>query len=1041
MNIAVVTPTMKSCEKGGAEALFQELVRNLRKTVHNVDQIEVIIDESNFDTILASYLACYDLDLRGYDLVISTKAPTYMVRHHNHVSYLLHTIRVFYDMFKPEYGTGTSIQKQQRQLIHTLDKHGLHPDRVQKHFAVGSEAFKRLYRVDSFWRQIKFHTLHPPPVLTGFQQPRQGEYVFLPGRLHRWKRVDLIIRAFKQIQRDITLKIAGTGEDEHYFRSLAYDDKRIEFLGRVSEQQLIELYSRALVVPFVPLQEDYGLITIEAFSSKKPVITCYDSGEPTHFVKDGENGFIVKPSPKAIAHKIQYLIDHPEEAAEMGRKGSSAIAQLNWDFVISQLTSTIGSENQIHKRFTNPAKTDNQSSSQTYQVTVLDMQPIEPAVGGGRLRLLGLYHGLGKRLPTTYIGTYDWPGEKYRHHRHSDTLTEITVPLSNEHFLANDELRQQAGGKNIIDVSFDLLAHLSPQFIAAASTQTAQADIVIFSHPWIYPLVKDQLRKNSQLIIYDSHNVEGLLRAMLLDDGATGTELVKHVACLEYELCQAADLVLACSHEDRELFHKLYNIPYSKILIVPNGTFINRFSFIEESRRNQIKQKLGIDDKPLALFIGSPFQPNVEAAIFICTTLAPMLPEITFVIAGGVVDRLNHLKTALTANIRLTGRLTEEEKLDYFAAADLAINPMFSGSGTNIKMFDFMAARLPIISTPIGARGILSGPEKAFHVCEAVDFVMAIKQVVEDRLYARKLAIAADRLVAEVYSWERISAKLGLLLERLRAKINQPAPFFSIIVPTYQRHHLLEELIAHLRAQTFKDFEVIIVDQSHNCWNGYTQYPDLDIFYIHTDVKGAVNARNTAAFYARGKVLAFTDDDCQPRPDWLEKAVDYFDNPQVVGIEGQVFSDNVKDTNYRIVSNVGFEGMGFMTANLFLQREVFMTIDGFDSLFDHPHFREDTDLAWRALNYGEIPYGHDVRVYHPPQPYQQKEGWIYGNHFEKDVLLLKKHPERYRTLFLKECHYLTNARFRKNFLSGAQKYGVDIDEFYLWQLNRVDQND
>jgi len=61
------------------------------------------VDESSFDKILEAYCRCFYLDLNNYDLVISTKAPTYMVKHPNHVSYLLHTIRVFYNMFDVEF--------------------------------------------------------------------------------------------------------------------------------------------------------------------------------------------------------------------------------------------------------------------------------------------------------------------------------------------------------------------------------------------------------------------------------------------------------------------------------------------------------------------------------------------------------------------------------------------------------------------------------------------------------------------------------------------------------------------------------------------------------------------------------------------------------------------------------------------------------------------------------------------------------------------------------------------------------------------------
>src|SRR6476659_8829089 len=88
MNIAIVTPTMRSGERGGAEALYVGLLRALRRAGHSVERVEVVIDESSFEGVLDAYLSCYDLDLRAHDLVISTKAPTYMLRHPNHVSYL-----------------------------------------------------------------------------------------------------------------------------------------------------------------------------------------------------------------------------------------------------------------------------------------------------------------------------------------------------------------------------------------------------------------------------------------------------------------------------------------------------------------------------------------------------------------------------------------------------------------------------------------------------------------------------------------------------------------------------------------------------------------------------------------------------------------------------------------------------------------------------------------------------------------------------------------------------------------------------------------
>src|SRR5688572_16156040 len=142
------------------------------------------------------------------------------------------------------------------------------------------------------------------------------------------------------------------------------------------------------------------------------------------------------------------------------------------------------------------------------RVAVLDMQPIDPPVGGGRLRLLGLYHDLGPSFGTVYLGTYDWPGPGFRDHMVTPRLRESDVPLTGRHFAAAEELRREAGGRVVIDSAFADQAHLSPEFVEAARQQVREGDVVVFSHPWVYPLVRDVLDPARQLVVYDAHNVE-----------------------------------------------------------------------------------------------------------------------------------------------------------------------------------------------------------------------------------------------------------------------------------------------------------------------------------------------------------------------------------------------------------------------------------------------------------------------------------------------------------------------------------------------------
>jgi glycosyltransferase involved in cell wall biosynthesis len=792
---------MKSLEEGGAEALYEGLLKNLKETSHEVEEVEVVIDETTFDSILESYLKCYDLDLGDYDLIISTKAPTHMVRHRNHVSYLFHTIRVFYDRFESEFEPSEE-RLSQRNLIHSLDKFGLHPDRVKKHLSIGFTPYQRLRHADPFWADIDFEVLHPPTPLSGFKRPRAAEHVFLPGRLHRWKRVDLLIRAFKHVKADIPLMIAGTGEDEPSLRALAADDPRVQFLGRVSTEQLFDLYAGAVVVPFLPIDEDYGYITIEAFLSRKPVITCTDSGEPTFFVKDFETGFIVEPKPEAIADKIDYLVNHPKLAADMGERGYLRASQISWNSVLHGILTPANSSNgeSVHQAGEFPEKEANtrapnlepvslgreppvRSATTTgnediHKVSVLDMQPIDPPVGGGRIRVLGLYHGLGKSLPTTYLGSFDWRGESYRRHNLSETLEEIDIPLSDAHFKVNDKWTSFTEARTVIDVAFPLMAHLSPEFVEKARALAKESDVVVFSHPWIYPLVRDSLDHSRQLVVYDAQNFEGLLRTELLDDGGFGSEIAKHVVATEHELARLSDVILVCSKEDGELFSQVYGVEAGILRETPNGVFSRALYQPTPAEKDSARRALNIIGKS-AIFIGSDFRPNIEAVEFICLQLAGSIPELTFIICGGVgdVSETAQLRESAPSNVKFLGSVTEAEKVRWLWAADLAINPMFSGSGTNIKMFDFMAVGLPTVSTAVGARGIELGTPPAALVSDIREFQNAVRSVMDDEALASQLGKRGRLLIERKYSWENISPGLAsafvqALNQKRRARAN-----------------------------------------------------------------------------------------------------------------------------------------------------------------------------------------------------------------------------------------------------------------------------
>jgi glycosyltransferase involved in cell wall biosynthesis len=336
MHIAVIGAGTIKGEQGGAESFYKGLVSALQDIDVTPELLCPISDESNFESIKEAYLTFYDLDLSDFDGVISTKAPAYIIRHPNHICYLQHTMRVFYDMFQVEFPYRSDELLEQCKFIQALDTAALQFPRTRKVFAIGNEVKNRLLKYNRVESTVLYQGL-----LTNNFKEGSFDYIFMPGRIHRWKRVDLIIESMRFVKSPIDLIISGIGEDENKFKRLAKGDSRIKFLGRLSDEELVVYYSNALCVPFVPIREDFGLITIEAFKSGKPVITCFDSGEPAYLVKDNDTGFICYPNPRDIAEKIDYLYMHSDIAREMGQKGKLSIQHISWKSTAERLLTSL----------------------------------------------------------------------------------------------------------------------------------------------------------------------------------------------------------------------------------------------------------------------------------------------------------------------------------------------------------------------------------------------------------------------------------------------------------------------------------------------------------------------------------------------------------------------------------------------------------------------------------------------------------------------------------------------------------------------------
>lgn len=171
------------------------------------------------------------------------------------------------------------------------------------------------------------------------------------------------------------------------------------------------------------------------------------------------------------------------------------------------------------------------------------------------------------------------------------------------------------------------------------------------------------------------------------------------------------------------------------------------------------------------------------------------------------------------------------------------------------------------------------------------------------------------------------------------------SPLVSVIVPVYNQWQLIPELIERLRAQTIGSdrFELLLVD------NGSDQLPALALSSFSTKqlictTPGSYAARNHGAGFATGEILAFTDADCRPHPQWLAKGVaclrQYDNTGSLIGGAITVVAANpaspnpyeLYDTILGLPQELYVRVSGFsVTANLFVLKAVYDRLDGFDA--------------------------------------------------------------------------------------------------------------
>ena len=164
------------------------------------------------------------------------------------------------------------------------------------------------------------------------------------SRLAPLKRLSLLIEALATPEAaGIRCVIAGEGE-EHGALEQAIAAKglssRVTLIGRIDDSQMLDHLASCRAVCFPPYDEDYGFVTVEAFASRKAVVTCSDSGGPAELVVDDVNGKVCAPRPEALAAALRELMDDRAAAERLGSAGFDQVSEMTWSKAVAQLLTT-----------------------------------------------------------------------------------------------------------------------------------------------------------------------------------------------------------------------------------------------------------------------------------------------------------------------------------------------------------------------------------------------------------------------------------------------------------------------------------------------------------------------------------------------------------------------------------------------------------------------------------------------------------------------------------------------------------------------------
>jgi glycosyltransferase involved in cell wall biosynthesis len=284
----------------------------------------------------------YNLKLKeDYDVINAHMVPSHWIRNRNErVLWYVHTpFRDVYDLYEF------------RMRLKKFYQKPVHWAGIRAVRSIDQKVVKRIEGIlsnssNTRSRIVKYYGRRDASVLNGgieyekYSDNGTEKYFVYAARFSPNKRQEYAIDAFRLFEKKVKgyrlLLVGPVSKDKayyDYYLRIAAEAKKsssIRILKDMDDEKLRDLYSRCTAVLYPPVNEDYGLVPLEAMASYKPIIAVNEGG-PKETVEDGKTGFLVD-SEQAMADKMAYVAENPQLAAEMGRNGRRRVSErYSWE--------------------------------------------------------------------------------------------------------------------------------------------------------------------------------------------------------------------------------------------------------------------------------------------------------------------------------------------------------------------------------------------------------------------------------------------------------------------------------------------------------------------------------------------------------------------------------------------------------------------------------------------------------------------------------------------------------------------------------------